>query len=101
MYQAAHHQFVASALVTKFAHELKADLKVVMMLASINAYTASPNPLDDMESVHNDHEDLCFTDYQVRGKYTAYTKRIFKENNIHVEMAEDDEAILAAHPVDF
>lgn len=33
MYQAAHHQFVASALVTKFAHELKADLKVGMMLA--------------------------------------------------------------------
>ncbi|MGH2115980.1 glycoside hydrolase family 1 protein [Aerococcus urinaeequi] len=101
MYQAAHHQFVASALVTKFAHELKADLKVGMMLARMEAYPASPNPLDVMESVHKDHENLFFSDVQVRGKYPAYTKRFFKENNIHVEMAEDDEAILAAHPVDF
>src|SRR5699024_12057687 len=52
-------------------------------------------------SVHKDHENLFFSDVQVRGKYPAYTKRFFKENNIHVEMAEGDEAILAAHPVDF
>ena len=101
MYQAAHHQFVASALVTKFAHELKADLKVGMMLARMEAYPASPNPLDVMESVHKDHENLFFSDVQVRGKYPACTKRFFKENNIHVEMAEGDEDILAAHPVDF
>ncbi len=101
MYQAAHHQFVASSLVTKFAHELKADLKVGMMLARMEAYPASPNPLDVMESVHKDHENLFFSDVQVRGKYPAYTKRFLKENNIHVEMAEGDEAILAAHPVDF
>ncbi|OYW67946.1 MAG: 6-phospho-beta-glucosidase, partial [Aerococcus viridans] len=28
MYQAAHHQFLASALATKFAHELNPDIKV-------------------------------------------------------------------------
>ncbi|MEB7389494.1 6-phospho-beta-glucosidase [Aerococcus viridans] len=101
MYQAAHHQFVASSLVTKFAHELKADLKVGMMLARMEAYPATPNPLDVMESIHKDHENLFFSDVQVRGKYPAYTKRFFKENNIQVEMAEGDEDILAAHPVDF
>lgn len=101
MYQAAHHQFVASSLVTKFAHELKADLKVGMMLARMEAYPATPNPLDVMESIHKDHENLFFSDVQVRGKYPAYTKRFLKENNIHVEMAEGDEDILAAHPVDF
>uniref|UniRef100_UPI0004704B80 glycoside hydrolase family 1 protein n=1 Tax=Lacticaseibacillus paracasei TaxID=1597 RepID=UPI0004704B80 len=31
--QALHHQFVASALVTKFAHELDASLKIGCMLA--------------------------------------------------------------------
>ncbi|MER2062354.1 MAG: 6-phospho-beta-glucosidase [Aerococcus urinaeequi] len=101
MYQAAHHQFVASSLVTKFAHELKADLKVGMMLARMEAYPATPNPLDVMGSIHKDHENLFFSDVQVRGKYPAYTKRFFKENNIQVEMAEGDEDILAAHPVDF
>lgn len=101
MYQAAHHQFVASSLVTKFAHELKADLKVGMMLARMEAYPATPNPLDVMESIHKDHENLFFSDVQVRGKYPAYTKRFFKENNIQVEIAEGDEDILAAHPVDF
>ncbi len=67
----------------------------------MKAYPASPNPLDVMESVHKDHENLFFSDVQICGKYTAYTKCFFKENNIHVEMAEGDEATLAAHPVDF
>src|SRR5699024_11454523 len=84
IYLAVHHQFVASSLVTKFAHELKADLKVGMMLARMEAYPATRNPLDVMESIHKEHENLFFSDDQVRGKYPDYTKRFFTEYNIHV-----------------
>jgi 6-phospho-beta-glucosidase len=101
MYQAAHHQFLASALATKFAHELNPDIKVGMMLARMESYPATPNPLDVMEAIESDHINLFFSDVQVRGKYPAYTKRFFRENNIQVQMADGDEEILAKYPVDF
>lgn len=67
MYQAVHHQFVASSLATKFAHEINPDIKVGMMLARMQAYPATPNPADVMEEIKRDHENLFFSDVQVRG----------------------------------
>lgn len=100
-FQAAHHQFVASSLVTQFAHELNPDLKIGMMLARMQAYPATPNPLDVLQALKLDHENLFYSDVQVRGKYPAYAKRFFAENGINLQMAPSDEAILAANPVDF
>src|SRR5699024_1158405 len=37
-YQAAHHQLVASALVTRFAHELDPELRIGCMAASAPRY---------------------------------------------------------------
>ena len=101
MYQAVHHQFIASSLVTKFAHEINPEIKVGMMLARMQSYPATPNPADVMEEIKKDHENLFFSDVQVRGKYPAYTKRFFKENNIEVTFEEGDLDILAQYPVDF
>lgn len=100
-FQAAHHQFVASSLVTQFAHELNPDLKIGMMLARMQAYPATPNPLDVLQALKLDHENLFYSDVQVRGKYPAYAKRFFAENGINLQIAPSDEAILAANPVDF
>ncbi|KXT76607.1 glycoside hydrolase family 1 protein [Streptococcus sp. DD12] len=101
MYQAVHHQFVASALATKAAHEIDPDNQVGCMLARMQAYPATCNPEDVMEEIRKDHENLFFSDVQVRGKYPSYAKRFFKENKIRIEMAVGDEEILAAYPVDF
>lgn len=100
-YQAAHHQFVASSLVTKFAHELNPELKVGMMLARMQSYSATPDPLDVLQTLKMDHENLFYSDVQVRGKYPAYAKRFFKENDIVLDIVAGDLDILAAHPVDF
>ena len=101
MYQAAHHQFVASSLATKALHEIAPAAKMGMMLARMQAYPATPNPLDVMEEIKRDHENLFFSDIQVRGKYPAYTPRFFKENGIKIEIATGDLEILATYPVDF
>lgn len=100
-FQVAHHQFVASSLVTQFAHELNPDLKIGMMLARMQAYPATPNPLDVLQALKLDHENLFYSDVQVRGKYPAYAKRFFAENGINLQIAPSNEAILAANPVDF
>ncbi|MBP2619986.1 glycoside hydrolase family 1 protein [Streptococcus panodentis] len=101
LYQAAHHQFVASSLAVKAAREINPQFQVGMMLARMQAYPATCNPLDVMEEIKKDHENLFFSDVQVRGKYPAYAKRFFKEKGIELEIADGDLELLAQYPVDF
>ena len=101
MYQAAHHQFVASSLATKVGHEINPDFKIGCMLACMQAYPSTCNPDDVMEEIKKDHENLFFSDVQVSGKYPSYAKHFFKENNIELEIADGDLEILEKYPVDF
>ncbi len=101
MYQAVHHQFVASSLATKIGHEINPDFQIGCMLARMQAYPATCNPEDVMEEIKKDHENLFFSDVQIRGKYPVYAKRFFKENNINLEIADGDLEILEKYPVDF
>ncbi|MGT2950729.1 6-phospho-beta-glucosidase [Streptococcus cuniculi] len=101
MYQAVHHQFVASSLATKAAHEIDPDNKVGMMLARMEAYPATCHPDDIMEAIHKDHENLFYADVQVRGKYPSYMKRFFKEHQIELKFEQGDEEVLRQYPVDF
>ena len=101
MYQAVHYQFMASSLATKVSHEINPDFKISCMLARMQAYPSTYNPDDVMEEIKKDHENLFFSDVQVRGKYPSYAKRFFKENNIELEIADGDLEILEKYPVDF
>ncbi|NQJ50886.1 6-phospho-beta-glucosidase [Streptococcus suis] len=101
MYQAVHHQFIASSLATKAAHEIDLENKVGCMLARMENYAATCNPDDVLAALKKDQENLFYTDVQVRGAYPSYMKRFFKENNIQVVFEPGDEAILKQYPVDF
>lgn len=71
MYQAVNHQFVPSSLATKVSHEINPDFKISCMLARMQAYPSTCNPDDVMEEIKKDHENLFFSDVQVRGKYPS------------------------------
>ncbi|MFX3844025.1 glycoside hydrolase family 1 protein [Streptococcus suis] len=101
MYQAVHHQFIASSLATKAAHEIDPENKVGCMLARMENYAATCNPDDVLAALKKDQENLFYTNVQVRGAYPSYMKRFFKENNIQVVFEPGDEAILKQYPVDF
>ena len=101
MYQAVHHQFIASSLATKRAHEIDSNNKVGMMLARMESYPATCHPDDVMEAIKKDHENLFFADVQIRGKYPTYMTRFFKENNINLIIEEGDKEILEKYPVEF
>ncbi|HEL2442213.1 TPA: 6-phospho-beta-glucosidase [Streptococcus suis] len=101
MYQAVHHQFIASSLATKAAHEIDSENKVGCMLARMENYAATCNPDDVLAALKKDQENLFYTDVQVRGAYPSYMKRFFKENNIQVVFEPGDETILKQYPVDF
>lgn len=100
LYQAIHHELVASALVTKMAHEIDPDNKVGCMVIGIPSYPLTPNPDDVIANMEQDCHNLYFTDVQARGAYPKYLNRYFKENGIQIQMEEGDEEILK-NSVDF
>ncbi|CAH0537035.1 6-phospho-beta-glucosidase [Vibrio marisflavi] len=99
-YQAAHHQLVASALVTKMAHKIDAQNQVGCMLAGGNFYPYSCKPEDVLKALEKDRENLFFIDVQSRGYYPSYTKKVFAQKGIQLETNQEDFEILK-NTVDF
>ncbi|MGL5296579.1 MAG: 6-phospho-beta-glucosidase [Culicoidibacterales bacterium] len=100
-YQAIHHQLVASALATKLAKEINSELQVGCMLAAGETYANTANPVDVWQSLEQNRENYFFVDVQARGYYPSYSKRLFKEHQIVIEMEANDEVILRENTVDF
>ncbi|MGG0412268.1 glycoside hydrolase family 1 protein [Peribacillus simplex] len=100
LYQAIHHQFVASALAVKIGHEIVPTSKIGCMVAGTPVYPLTPSPSDMAETIKKERETLFFSDVQVRGKYPNYMNRYFKENDIHIEITDADKEILK-NTVDF
>ncbi|MGO5065572.1 6-phospho-beta-glucosidase [Clostridium sp. LCP25S3_F8] len=101
MYQAAHHQLVASALATKAAHEIIPNAMVGCMLAAGVTYPYTCNPEDVKEAIDKNRENYFFIDVQSRGEYPGYAKRFFRENDIEILMEPDDKELLKKYKVDF
>lgn len=100
IYQAAHHELVASALAVKLAHEIMPEAKVGCMVLGVVNYPMTPNPDDMIASMERDRDLMFFTDVQVRGKYPRYTKKLFRDLGVEIQMEPDDEEILK-NTVDF
>ncbi len=100
LYQAVHHQLVASASATKIAHEINPELKVGCMVIAAPVYTLTSNPEDALKALQTDHDNMLFTDVHVRGDYPSYAKRLFRENNIELNITDEDREKLS-HTVDF
>ena len=101
-FQGLHHQFIASALAVKMAHEIDPNYQVGCMQIMATSYGLTCNPDDQIENQQKNHLMNWFcSDVQCRGKYPNYMERYFKENNIEIKMEEGDEEILATGPVDF
>jgi 6-phospho-beta-glucosidase len=100
LYQAIHHELVASALATKIAHEMMPGAKIGCMVISMPTYPLTPHPDDVIAVMKADHMNYFFGDVHVRGEYPGYIKRYFKENHIELKVEKEDEEILK-HTVDF
>ena len=100
LYQAAHHELVASALATKIAHEIMPEAKIGCMILSMPMYPLTPSPDDMIQVMEEEHKNYFFGDLHVRGTYPGYMKRYFREQNIQIHFEPEDEEILK-HTVDF
>ncbi|MEK3950806.1 glycoside hydrolase family 1 protein [Paenibacillus sp. FSL H7-0703] len=101
IYQALHHQFVASALATKRGHEIIPGAQIGCMLARMESYPHTCNPEDILKAQHENQMNLFFTDVHARGEYSNYMNRYFEENNVVIHTEPGDAEILKNNTVDF
>lgn len=100
-YQAAHHQFIASALVVQRCHEIIPEAKIGCMLARFESYAETCNPDDVLEEIKNDQKNFFFTDVQLRGYYPSYMQKFFIDNQITIQKEPGDEEILKNGTADY
>ena len=91
IYQAIHHQLVASAKVVKACHDIIPDARIGNMLLGALMYPLSCKPEDVLEAQQqNQFSWLFLGDVQCRGSYPGYLLRYFRENNITLDITDDD-----------
>lgn len=100
LYQAIHHELVASASATKIAHEINPDLMIGCMILSMPTYPLSPDPADVWEAKRAERENYAFGDIHCRGTYPGYYLRQLRELGVELEITDEDREILT-HTVDF
>ena len=100
-YQAAHHQFLASAKAVALAHEKYPQFKVGMMLGGLFFYPNTCNPLDMQEFQKMNYRQYYFSDVMCRGYYSNKAKAFLKEKGVTLVTEAEDDAILLKGKVDF
>lgn len=100
LYQAAHHELVASALATQVIHEVDPDAQVGCMVLAMPVYPLTPAPDDVVAAMHADHRNLFYGDVHVRGRYPGYVLRDLRERGIELDITDADREALT-HTVDF
>lgn len=101
LYQAMHHELVASARATRLAHELMPGSQVGCMIIAIPTYPLTPDPADVLAASRASHTNLAFGDVHCRGEYPGYFLRHLREEGIELDITDEDRAILREHTVDF
>ncbi|EPT7033886.1 glycoside hydrolase family 1 protein [Cronobacter malonaticus] len=100
IYQAIHHQLVASALAVKACHEIIPDAKIGNMLLGGLMYPLTCKPDDVFAALQENRTWQFFGDIQCRGAYPGYMLRYFSDNGISLTITEEDRAALRS-TVDF
>lgn len=101
-FQALHHQFLASAQAVQMAHGIDPDNKVGCMLLGRVVYPYTCDPEDVLEAQRSSRTvNFYCGDVQARGAYPAFSRRIWADYGVTVEMEPGDGEILRAGKVDF
>lgn len=101
IYQALHHQFVASAIVTKDCHEKIPGSQVGCMITKLTTYPLTCAPLDVELTLKKNLKNYFYSDVQVFGEYPRLIEKELLNEGITIEMAEQDREILKENTVDF
>ncbi|MGL5548598.1 MAG: glycoside hydrolase family 1 protein [Culicoidibacterales bacterium] len=103
VFQAWHHQFVASAKATKIAHELDESLKIGCMIIYATTYSYDANPVNQLAAQEANQEFNYFcVDVHARGAYPEFTERMLKKYGVKtIVMEPGDLEVMKEHTVDY
>ena len=101
VFQAMHHQFVASALATKLCHEIIPGSQVGCMLTKLTYYPYSCRPEDVKKAQDIMRSTYCYSDTQVFGEYPRFLLNYFRKKGIRIQKEPEDDAVMKKYPVDF
>ncbi|WP_312757477.1 6-phospho-beta-glucosidase [Pantoea brenneri] len=100
IYQAIHHQLVASALAVNACHEIIPDAQIGNMLLGGLVYPLTCKPDDVLKTLQENRSWQFFGDVQCRGSYPGYMLRFFRDNGIRLDITDADRQALKS-TVDF
>ena len=90
-YQAAHHQFVASAKAVQLGHSIDPNNQVGCMVLTLVKYPLTAKPEDVLLAEEKmRYGTFVFTDIQVRGHYPHYIQKHVERQGIKVDIEPGD-----------
>lgn len=94
LYQAAHHELVASALATKIGHEIDSENKIGCMVLGLTSYPRTCNPDDVIATMEESKRVYFFTDIHMRGYYPSYALKMMEKEGVVLDATDEDLEIL-------
>ncbi|SDI75775.1 6-phospho-beta-glucosidase [Arthrobacter subterraneus] len=100
LYQAIHHELVASGRATRLARDIMPGAQVGCMILALPVYPLTPSPDDVVKAMDTAHASYAFGDIHCRGEYPGYLLRYFRDHGIELDITEQDREDLR-NTVDF
>lgn len=94
LYQAAHHELVASALATKIGHKIDSENKIGCMVLGLTSYPRTCNPDDVIATMEESKRGYFFTDIHMRGYYPSYALKMMEKEGVVLDATDEDLEIL-------
>ena len=101
IYQASHHEFVASARAVKLGHEIDPSYQIGMMMLYPTFYAETCDPQDQWVTLQEMNKHYAFSDVMVRGYYSRNMKNYLREWKVEIRTEPEDEVLLQQGTVDF
>lgn len=101
VYQSLHHQFVASALATKYLHEIIPEAEMGCMITKTLSYPENCHPQNVLLALKDNRKNNFYSDVQVRGAYPQHIKNEWKRKNLIIHFEKEDEEVLKKYTVDY
>ncbi len=80
-HQALHHQFIASAMIVKYAHDTAPQCKIGNMFNLHHLYPETPSPRDAFRAHEETEYNLFFCDVMAKGYYPAWILAYYKRGD--------------------
>lgn len=94
LYQAAHHELVASALAVKIGHEIDSNNQIGCMVLGAANYPRTCDPSDVISVMKENQEASFFTDVHMRGSYPSYALKMLEREGVKIHFEPQDQEIL-------